>query len=472
MSEVFPLHQYPIRPRARAGESLPGYCLRIDMLNGHSPIAGVIVDSQVKASTPELGEHRLLSILLGRTHAETWFIREHQLLVGDGESRLAWRKTGTRQRFCPECMRIFGFHCILWNLAFVTACPLHRCKLLERCTSCLKLLTWFSLSGFNCKCGIPISSMVTQKAGAFEVRLARIVAMCKEFEEYRREVGIKPLSRPWPQCTASDLYAGIDWVLYARNLLQRSKRKEVLAASQADDDPAIQKSPGEDVLQFIAGLPFTARRATRLLLMNAQFGNSDVLVNPRTDNILRQLDFGLLERSQRLNKFTCWFTKTVQATVAEHAVPIPRTVLTIYRPSLSAEERLSLNIRLQKWWRALMERVAVAEGRVQLSKLYQLTLHTEWGLAGFSSNVMRTLNLLFSIVDADIPVDRFVAVTTRWQVSEAMRAGPGDLADIASVIAGMNPAEHAYLFELLLHDVISSTSEEIALQVCLSAICS
>lgn len=471
MSAVISLDQYPVRPLPREGESLSGYCLRIYMLNGHTPFTGIVGDSRVTAHALLPAHRLLLNALLGRKPAETQFLREHRLLFGEGESRLAWRDAAIGQRFCPACMKAFGFHCVLWNLPFVTACPLHGCRLLEHCTACSERLNWGALYGFSCNCGVAVAAMACKQASDLDIRLSRIVAACDEFEGLSRAVGLAPLRGGWPRCTVDDLYSGINWALYARNLLHRARRQDILAAPPTHKARTTDRSPGRDVLQFIAGLPLTARRAVRLLLRSAQIGGTSVLVNPRSDIVLRQLDLSLLARGQGQNRFARWLASTVRSAIARDAVPLPRTAMAMYRPSLNAAERLSLHTRLQAWWVALMGCLTVAERRAQLPKLYQLTLHTEWGLEGFSGNVVRTINLLFDIVKAGIPAERFEAVIARWQISESMRAGRGDLADIAGVIASMNAVEHAFLYELLLHDVVASLPEDASYPIWASAVC-
>lgn len=470
MSDVVALDRYPVRPRQREGESLSGYCLRIYMLNGHTPFPGIVGDTRVTAHALPPDDRLLLNTLLGHEQAERQALQEHRLLFGQGESRFAWRDAAIGRRFCPACMKAFGFHCLLWNLPLITACPLHGCQLLEHCTACSERLNWGSLHGFSCNCGVAVAAMARRPASAVQVRFARVVAMGEELDGFRREIGLASLRGSWPRFRVGDLYSALNWALYTRNLLHRARRQDILTTSSTANARTVDRSPGQDIVQFIAGLPFTARRAVRLLLQNAQIDGASVLVNPRSDNILRQLDISLLARGQGQNRFTRWLASIVRSAIARDAVPLPRTTTVMYHPSISAADRLSLNGRLQAWWRALLGHLPVADHRVQLPKLYQLTLHTEWGLEGFANDVVRTINLLYDIVKASIPAEKFAAVIARWQISASMRAGPGDLADIAAVIAGLNAAEHAFLYELLLHDVVASLPEETAYPIWAGAV--
>lgn len=464
MSEATALQRYPVRPKLRSGESLASYCARIYMLNGHVPISGIVGDSRVSARPVPSYFRSTVNALLGSTRAKGLYLRERQLMFGEGEHLLHWRVNATRRRFCPECMQSFGFHCLLWNLAYVTACPVHGCRLLEHCTACGLRLNWGRLHDFNCGCDLPIAAMDRLPASVSEIRFARAVAACDEFEDYSRQVRVVPPRRSWPRCKVDDLYAGINWVLDARNLLHRSTRLDILAARTPGNNAKIDKSPGKDVLCFVLGLPFAAHRAVRLLLPSAQFAGKSVLVDPRSDSVLGQLERSLRRTGQAQGRFTDWIASTIHTTLKRHTVPLTTNAIALYRPSLSMGQRQTLNSKLAKWWRMLIERLTVTAG-TEPTLPYQLSLHFKLDMAGASGDVVRTLNLLFSIVKAGVPVDMCPTVIAHLRLSESMQSGRGKLADIAGALAALSPPEHAFLYELLLHDAVMSMPDDIAFRV-------
>lgn len=464
MSSALSIARYPVRPRLRSGESLAGYCARIYMLNGHVPISGIVGDSQVTARPVPSYFRSVVNTLLGSKKAKNLYIQERRLMFGEGENQLPWRAKATGRRFCPDCMQSFGFHCLLWNLAFVTACPLHGCRLLESCTACGRRLTWGTLHDFNCGCKLPISAMDRCQASASEIRFARAVAACDEFGDYSRQAEIVRPRQSWPRCTVDDLYLGINWVLDARNLLQRNKRLDILAARRPGNDAKIDKSPGIDVLTFVLGLPFTARRAVRLLLPSAQFTGKSVLVDPRSDNVLGQLDHTLRHTGQDQNRFTGWIASTIQTALTRYTVRLPTNAVALYRPSLSIGQRRTLNSKLTKWWQMLIEHLIFTAG-VGLKLPYQLSLHFKLDMADAGGDVVRTLNLLFAIVKAGISVEMCPSVIAHLQASKSMYSGGKRLTDIAGALAKLSPSEHAFLYELLLHDTVISMPDDIAFRV-------
>ncbi len=55
-------------------------------------------------------------------------------------------------KVCPECLDTSNYHRKIWDLATVTACPLHRCLLLDQCPNCSKRISWYRKSVSICKC--------------------------------------------------------------------------------------------------------------------------------------------------------------------------------------------------------------------------------------------------------------------------------------------------------------------------------
>lgn len=56
-------------------------------------------------------------------------------------------------KVCAGCLRDFGYIRKIWDLAPVTACPIHKCHLLDECQSCRKRIGWARPGISLCKCG-------------------------------------------------------------------------------------------------------------------------------------------------------------------------------------------------------------------------------------------------------------------------------------------------------------------------------
>lgn len=55
-------------------------------------------------------------------------------------------------KVCPICLCEASYHQRIWDLATVTACPLHKCLLLNQCPTCSKRISWHRKSVSVCKC--------------------------------------------------------------------------------------------------------------------------------------------------------------------------------------------------------------------------------------------------------------------------------------------------------------------------------
>ena len=75
-----------------------------------------------------------------------------------GESLAGWCWRSLTPRLCPVCVASSGYHCLLWDLPLMSACPLHACLLVENCHACGLTYTWRTLrSGWLCACGAKVS---------------------------------------------------------------------------------------------------------------------------------------------------------------------------------------------------------------------------------------------------------------------------------------------------------------------------
>lgn len=69
-----------------------------------------------------------------------------------------------RGRFCPLCLEEAGFVHLGWSLKPVTACPKHKARLVERCPTCRKPITWLRPHLMLCRCGQDLRSIVPDMA--------------------------------------------------------------------------------------------------------------------------------------------------------------------------------------------------------------------------------------------------------------------------------------------------------------------
>jgi predicted site-specific integrase-resolvase len=56
-------------------------------------------------------------------------------------------------KICPSCLRESNYYRKIWDLAPVTACPIHECRILETCPNCTKRIPWNRNKVSVCRCG-------------------------------------------------------------------------------------------------------------------------------------------------------------------------------------------------------------------------------------------------------------------------------------------------------------------------------
>ena len=153
-------------------ESLPGYVLRLTDLNDYQTPAWVLALAKIKDydlnrfSSYYLKPDADLSGLarLSGTREET--LKELQYRpTGIIKSRLAgdydvfgnylplYTIRTHSPKVCPLCLVDQPYARKLWEMALVTACPVHNCLLLDKCPSCGKPPSWMRRRICECKCG-------------------------------------------------------------------------------------------------------------------------------------------------------------------------------------------------------------------------------------------------------------------------------------------------------------------------------
>ena len=71
-----------------------------------------------------------------------------------------------KPRVCPACLREQSVWWAAWDLCLVAACPVHRCLLLDGCPGCNKKLACQRPAVHECRCGLDLRTLVTERADA------------------------------------------------------------------------------------------------------------------------------------------------------------------------------------------------------------------------------------------------------------------------------------------------------------------
>lgn len=176
------VRQLPRHPDPRETESLWGYILRVSQSNGFRTPWAVI-----ERAGMEQYEARGVSIDLAK------------LAIATGKDQLRLRRIGyeseTNRRLyallghrvprtalelelphtCPECVRALGFIEAHWDLAIMTACPVHLRGAVQNCAICGRKLRWFRPDLLHCQCGARIDTMRGAPISAVEGDLLEVI---------------------------------------------------------------------------------------------------------------------------------------------------------------------------------------------------------------------------------------------------------------------------------------------------------
>ncbi|MGZ5434545.1 MAG: TniQ family protein [Pyrinomonadaceae bacterium] len=78
-------------------------------------------------------------------------------------------------RICVACIRESAYCRKQWDFSAVTACPLHRVMLLERCPKCKRPITWFRSRVSHCPCGADWIGVKTKELPESECVVSRLI---------------------------------------------------------------------------------------------------------------------------------------------------------------------------------------------------------------------------------------------------------------------------------------------------------
>jgi len=84
-------------------------------------------------------------------------------------------------KICPACLSESAYVRKIWDLAPVTACPIHKCVLLDECPRCMKRISWARHSVSRCRCEYDwreYCSPIVKDASELEIA-RRIYQLCR-----------------------------------------------------------------------------------------------------------------------------------------------------------------------------------------------------------------------------------------------------------------------------------------------------
>lgn len=86
----------------------------------------------------------------------------------------------TQPKLCPGCLRDANYIRKVWDLAASTACPIHKCMLVDECPACGRNISWDRSGVSICKCKYDWRSLELVRLEEADILLSRqIYSLCK-----------------------------------------------------------------------------------------------------------------------------------------------------------------------------------------------------------------------------------------------------------------------------------------------------
>jgi len=130
-------------------------------------------------------------------------------------------------RACPECLRESAVWWAMWDLKLTTACPIHRCRLIDRCWACHQRLSWHRQAVHECRCGADLrkAKPVAAESNLVIVNTAIFRAAGFRWDDWKTNA-----QASFPSVVA-DL--GLDGLLRLIQFLGSSQEQGILRRTQA-----------------------------------------------------------------------------------------------------------------------------------------------------------------------------------------------------------------------------------------------
>lgn len=96
-----------------------------------------------------------------------------------------------RPKVCPNCLIDSAYVRKVWDLAVVTACPIHKCLLLDECPRCKNFIPWVRGQVSHCRCELDFRECRTALVNGEELEVTRqIYLLCNLLpEEVQNQTG-------------------------------------------------------------------------------------------------------------------------------------------------------------------------------------------------------------------------------------------------------------------------------------------
>lgn len=113
-----------------------------------------------------------------------------------GEVIDAFQLNYRRPRVCPCCLCERPVWWAVWDLALVTACPIHRCLLIDRCSACGKRLKWNRPAVHECRCRADLRTATPEAANGTLIAINAVIYRATGFQGQISEIEMNVINFP------------------------------------------------------------------------------------------------------------------------------------------------------------------------------------------------------------------------------------------------------------------------------------
>jgi hypothetical protein len=172
-------------------ESFVGYIMRLSEMNGIPEIRWILrlvglkklydytykfrsdfrIDTKILSSISGVNESIIENLLYKHEFGRTRHITGNILVLGAPVPHRFVRRENPK--ICPGCLRERNYLRKIWEILFITACPIHQCLLLDNCLNCLNKIGWKRTKISVCRCGFDFREYEDLPVDANELRLAK-----------------------------------------------------------------------------------------------------------------------------------------------------------------------------------------------------------------------------------------------------------------------------------------------------------
>jgi predicted site-specific integrase-resolvase len=114
-----------------------------------------------------------------------------------------------RPKICPACLRESNYYRKIWDLAPITACPIHKCLLIGVCPKCSKHISWNRNKVSSCRCEYDLRDAIPRALEDIELRFARQIHYLCKVSDSSVDMGRLTLPNPLMELDLEDLVSAV-----------------------------------------------------------------------------------------------------------------------------------------------------------------------------------------------------------------------------------------------------------------------